>query len=128
MDGAHDFHDFSAKLQQASLLPQVVDYVRWRQAVQQAEAEGSEPPTPPDAAPVSINLDLTTACNFQCDHCIDWDILNTGVKHKEEELLDSLRNMAQRGMRSVILIGGGEPTVYPRFVEIVRYLKQELKQ
>ncbi len=31
-------------------------------------------------------------------------------------------------MKSVILIGGGEPSVYPRFVEVVRYLKQELNQ
>jgi len=128
MDGAHDFHDFSAKLLQQSLWPQVVDYVRWRAECQAAEKEGRPEPTPPDAAPISINLDLTTACNYQCDHCIDWDILNTGVKHKEDELRDSLAHMAQRGMRSVILIGGGEPTVYPRFVDIVRYLKQDLKQ
>ena len=25
--------------------------------------------------------------------------------------------MAERGLRSVILIGGGEPTLYPRFAE-----------
>ncbi|MCE9553826.1 MAG: radical SAM protein [Planctomycetes bacterium] len=128
MDGAHDFHDFSAKLLQQSLLPHVVDYIRWRAACDAAVAENRPLPTPPDAAPISINLDLTTACNYQCDHCIDWDILNTGVKHKEDELRSSLAEMAKRGMRSVILIGGGEPTVYPRFVDIVRYVKQELKQ
>ncbi|MSQ97205.1 MAG: radical SAM protein [Gemmataceae bacterium] len=128
MDGAHDFHDFSAKLLQQSLWPQVVDYIRWRAACDTAQTENQPSPTPPDAAPISINLDLTTACNYQCDHCIDWDILNTGVKHKEDELRTSLAEMTKRGMRSVILIGGGEPTVYPRFVDIVRYLKQELKQ
>lgn len=128
MDDIHDFHNFSAKLTQDSLWPQVVDYVRWQAAAQQAEETGSEPPTPPDWAPISINLDLTTACNYRCDHCIDWDILNTGVKHKEDELRDSLRNMAERGMKSVILIGGGEPTVYPRFADMVQYLKQDLKQ
>jgi wyosine [tRNA(Phe)-imidazoG37] synthetase (radical SAM superfamily) len=128
MDGAHDFHDFRAKLLQESLWPYVVDYVRWRAASNAARASQTEQPVPPDAAPLSINLDLTTACNYQCDHCIDWDILNTGVKHKEDELRSSLREMAKRGMRSVILIGGGEPTVYPRFVDIVRYLKRDLKQ
>ena len=128
MDGAHDFHNFSAKLMQESLLPQVIDYVQWQVESRKATAEGRELPTPPDQAPISINLDLTTACNYRCDHCIDWDILNTGVKHKEDELRDSLREMAQRGMRSVILIGGGEPTVYPRFVEMVQFLKEELHQ
>ena len=128
MDEIHNFHDFNSKLTQASLLPRVVDYVKWRQAVLAAERDGTAAPTPPGWAPVSINLDLTTACNYRCDHCIDWDILNTGVKHDEQVLHDSLREMAQRGMRSVILIGGGEPTVYPRFVDNVRYLKQELGQ
>ncbi len=128
MDGAHDFHDFSSKLTQQSVLPRVVDYVRWQLELKKARDEDREPPLPPDAAPVSINLDLTTACNYRCDHCIDWDILNTGVKHNEDELRDSLRNLAERGMRSVILIGGGEPTVYPRFVEMVRFLKQDLGQ
>ena len=128
MDEIHEIHDFRGKLKQASVFPQIVDYVRWRQAVARAEIEERPMPAPPDWAPISINLDLTTACNYRCDHCIDWDILNSGVKHKEDELRDSLREMAGRGMKSVILIGGGEPTVYPRFVDIVRYLKQELRQ
>jgi wyosine [tRNA(Phe)-imidazoG37] synthetase (radical SAM superfamily) len=127
-DQIHEFHDFSAKLTQPSLLPRVVEYVSWQHALKTATANGGTPPTPPDAAPISINLDLTTACNYRCDHCIDWDILNSGVKHQEDELRASLKEMAARGLRSVILIGGGEPTVYPRFVEIVRFLKQELNQ
>ncbi len=128
MDEIHDFHNFGSKLQQVSLLPQVLDYVQWQQAVNDAEAAGEALPAAPQWAPISINLDVTTACNYRCDHCIDWDILNSGVKHKEEELFDSLKVMADRGLKSVILIGGGEPTVYPRFVDVVRFLKQELNQ
>ncbi|MDA7978387.1 MAG: radical SAM protein [Pirellulales bacterium] len=128
MDEIHEFHNFGSKLQQVSLLPQVLDYVAWQQEVKQAEAAGEPVPRVPEWAPISINLDLTTACNYRCDHCIDWDILNSGVKHKEEELFASLQEMADRGLKSVILIGGGEPTVYPRFVDVVRYLKQELNQ
>jgi hypothetical protein len=77
----------------------------------------------PDWAPLSINLDLTTACNYACDHCVDWDILNSGVNHDDRALRDSLRTMAERGLKSVILIGGGEPTVYPGFSGMVRHLK-----
>lgn len=123
MDDTHSYHDFSGKLTQASLLPQVIDYVRWQAAVRAGDTDAA----PPDAAPISINLDLTTACNYRCDHCIDWDILNSGVQHKEQALRDSLREMAARGLRSVILIGGGEPTMYPRFADVVRYLKQDLR-
>ena len=98
--------------------------MRWRRALGRARAEGREGPPPPDLAPISLNLDLTTACNYRCDHCIDWDILNTRHHHDDAELEASLRAMAERGLRSVILIGGGEPTLYPGFERIVRFAKQ----
>jgi organic radical activating enzyme len=31
--------------------------------------------------------------------------------------------MAEKGLRSVIVIGGGEPTVYPKFSESIRFMK-----
>ena len=116
-------HDFTAKLRQPSVAPQVAAYVEWRRELEAARAAGElDPPAPPHA-PISINLDLTTACNFACTHCIDWDILNSRHRHKEQELRDSIELMAQRGLRSVILIGGGEPTLYPRFASFVEFLK-----
>src|SRR5262245_48617136 len=77
----------------------------------------------PDWSPISINLDLTTACNYACDHCIDLEILNSGIAYEEQALRASLKEMAARGLKSVILIGGGEPTIYPGFVGFTRYLK-----
>lgn len=117
-------HDFAQKLQQPSLWPGVVDYVRWQQQRRAAVAAGQPEPAMPDRAPLSINLDLTTACNYACDHCIDWDILNSKVRHDDAELRASIERMAERGLRSVILIGGGEPTLYPGFVEFVAFLKR----
>ncbi len=124
MDGAHDYHNFQSKLLQRPAWNQVEKYVRWQQMAVAAESTGDKISPPQTMVPLSINLDLTTACNYRCDHCIDWDILNSGLKHKEEKLRDSLRELARHGMKSVILIGGGEPTIYPRFVEIVQYLKE----
>jgi len=120
----HAIHDFTAKLRQPSLTAHVAAYVSWQREVREARARGQEPPPPPALAPISINLDLTTACNYRCTHCIDWDILNTAHKHLEAELRDSIRLMSERGLRSVILIGGGEPTLYPRFPEFVKFLKE----
>lgn len=108
-------HDFARKLLQPETLPQVKQYVKWRAGL---ETEI------PDFAPVSINLDITTACNFACDHCVDMEILNTGIRYDHERLLDSLRLMAEKGLKSVIVIGGGEPTVYPKFVEAVLFMKE----
>ena len=98
---SHAIHDFSGKLRQPSVLPTVQAYVNWRRAVRKARAEGAaEPELPPEQAPISINLDLTTACNYRCDHCIDWDILNSRFKHEEKDLEDSLTRMAERGRRN----------------------------
>jgi sulfatase maturation enzyme AslB (radical SAM superfamily) len=117
-------HDFAQKLQQPSLWPKVLDYVKWQRAQRAAVAAGKPAPDMPDIAPLSINLDLTTACNYACDHCIDWDILNSKAKHEDQQLRDSIERMAERGLKSVILIGGGEPTLYPGFVSFVEFLKK----
>ena len=116
-------HDFGAKLRQPGLLPHVRAYVAWQRAVRDARRRGVEAPEMPPHAPLSINLDLTTACNYACDHCIDWEILNSGVNHDDARLRASMVEMAARGTKSVILIGGGEPTVYPGFVSFARFLK-----
>lgn len=116
-------HDFTAKLRQPTVLPTVIEYVAWRRKVEQARADGLPDPATPDLVPVSINLDLTTACNYKCDHCIDWDILNSPQKYDDTDLRNSLSLMAGKGLKSVILIGGGEPTLYPKFVEFVQFLK-----
>ena len=116
-------HDFAAKLRQRGTAGLVAEYVRWQRAQRAALARGETPPPLPRMAPISINLDLTTACNYACDHCIDWDILNTKHRHADDELRSSMTTMAARGLRSVILIGGGEPTLYPGFADFVGHLK-----
>ncbi|MEZ6015699.1 MAG: radical SAM protein [Planctomycetota bacterium] len=119
----HSIHDFAAKLRHPSVAPTLEAYVRWRRGVRRADELGGARPPAPATAPVSINLDLTTACNYRCTHCIDWDILNTKHRLAEADLRASLALMHERGLRSVILIGGGEPTLYPGFVGFVAFLK-----
>lgn len=110
-------HDFTAKLRQPSLLQYVKKYIAWQR--------GDGPPKTPNwLMPISINLDLTTACNFHCAHCIDLDTINTKERYNHEILLASLKNMAERGLRSAIIIGGGEPTLYQKFGEVIMFLKK----
>lgn len=120
-------HDFASKLTLPGAKEALDHYVRWQVAQRQAQpADAAEldPSKVPDFAPISINLDLTTACNYACDHCVDLDILNTGIRFDHDKLLSSLALMAERGLRSVIVIGGGEPTLYPKFEETIRFMKQ----
>ena len=119
-------HDFANKLTQPGASDALRHYVRWQVAQRSAadvDAASFDASRVPDFAPVSINLDLTTACNYQCDHCVDLDILNTGIRYDHDKLISSLGLMAERGLKSVIVIGGGEPTLYPKFAETIRYMK-----
>ncbi len=120
-------HDFAAKLIQPSAIEHLRAYVGWQREWRRRRAQGDSLEEvleqAVDHAPISINLDLTTACNYRCDHCVDMEILNTGIHHDRKALLDALTGLAESGLRSVILIGGGEPTLHPRFAEVVRHLK-----
>ena len=120
-------HDFSAKLRQPSVIDALKDYIHWQIQWREAYAEGQSIEdilaSSPKRAPLSINLDVTTACNYRCDHCVDMDILNTGIRYDHDKLKESLSTLMDRGLKSVIIIGGGEPTAYPGFADIVRHLK-----
>ena len=72
----HKEYDFGSKLRQASVIERLKDYIAWQRS---QEGSSSKHPLPP-YAPVSINLDLTSSCNFACPHCVDSAIINTG-KH-----------------------------------------------
>src|SRR5688572_9267475 len=118
-------HDFAGKFKHPQIVDRLKGYVRAQASMREAVKEGRtfDPAWLPEAAPISINLDITTACNYACDHCVDKEILNQPIKYDHQRLLDSLRVMTERGLRSVIVIGGGEPTVYPKFSETLRYMK-----
>ncbi|MCD6586888.1 MAG: radical SAM protein [Desulfobacteraceae bacterium] len=114
-------HDFSSKLRQSSVIGGLKKYIAWQRNAETPDNHHSVP----NMAPISINLDLTTACNFSCPHCVDSEITNTGESLDIEEIKQSLDTLKSRGLLSVILLGGGEPTLYNEFAEIVRYIKNK---
>jgi MoaA/NifB/PqqE/SkfB family radical SAM enzyme len=120
-------HNFLGKLVQPSVLPILRDYIRWQAEVRQNpdEDSASRDVSMPNQSPISVNLDPTSACNYSCPHCVDMDILNTGVQYDFKMLRESLSLMKGRGLRSVIAIGGGEPTLYREFEELVKFIKGE---
>jgi wyosine [tRNA(Phe)-imidazoG37] synthetase (radical SAM superfamily) len=115
----HRVHDFSAKLRQASVIESLRRYITW-----QREARKSpDGPVLPKHGPLSVNLDLTTACNFSCPHCVDSRLLNTGDYLDLDTIKRSIETLQKNGLRSVIIIGGGEPTIHKNFEEIVRFIR-----
>ena len=117
----HKEHDFSAKLRQASVIDRLKAYIEWRR--NRGKTDEANPM--PEFGPLSINLDLTTACNFACPHCVDSGIINTGEYLDIDTVKSSLDTLQPQGLLSVILLGGGEPMLHKDFEEIVRYIKNK---
>lgn len=117
-------HDFSAKLRQNSVIDTLRAYIAWQRAVRSGRPAGGLPPH----GPLSINLDLTSACNFACPHCVDSTIINTTSYLAHEDMRASIETLTDHGLRSVILIGGGEPTLHKDFEAVVRLLKEKRQQ
>lgn len=107
--------DFSSKLRQESTIERVRGYILWRRNPTNRR--------PPDFGPLSINLDLTSACNFSCPHCVDSKIINTGEYLRLGDVKRTIDVLHSHGLLSVILLGGGEPTLHRDFEEIVRSIK-----
>jgi wyosine [tRNA(Phe)-imidazoG37] synthetase (radical SAM superfamily) len=116
----HKEHDFSSKLRQSSVIERLKKYITWQRNAGITSAGNLLP----NLAPISINLDLTSACNFSCPHCVDSKIINTGEYLTIEDVTRSLDTLKSHGLLSVILLGGGEPTLHKDFGEIVNYIKR----
>ena len=112
-------HDFSSKLRQDATLQRLKDYIQWQR---KCGADASDRGLPV-FSPISINLDLTSACNFSCPFCVDSKLINAGKSLTLGEVKKTLDTLRSYGLLSVILIGGGEPTLHSDFGEIVRYIK-----
>jgi MoaA/NifB/PqqE/SkfB family radical SAM enzyme len=112
-------HDFGSKLRQDATLQRLKDYIEWQR---DCEIQGSGRGLPM-FSPISINLDLTSACNFSCHFCVDSRLINAGKTLALEKVKRTIDTLHSHGLLSVILIGGGEPTLHRDFGQIVRYIK-----
>jgi MoaA/NifB/PqqE/SkfB family radical SAM enzyme len=117
-------HDFNSKLRQNAILQRLKDYIQWQRRCGFDTLDRGLP----IFSPTSINLDLTSACNFSCPFCVDSKLINAGKSLALEEVKKTIHTLHSHGLLSVILIGGGEPTLHKDFGEIVRYIKSKKLQ
>ena len=117
-------HDFSSKLRQSTILQRLKEYIEWQRGCR-ADASDRELPM---FSPISINLDLTSACNFSCPFCVDSKLINAGKSLTLEHVKETIDTLHAHGLLSVILIGGGEPTLHKDFGKVLRYLKNKRLQ
>jgi len=78
--------------------------------------------------PITVELDITNACNFACIHCSrnskPKEKANSNDELSTKELLSIVDQCAQIGVVELILMGG-EPMTHPDFFKLVRYAKEK---
>ncbi len=71
---------------------------------------------------LAIRLETNTSCNLRCRYCYAQSGEDS-VKIADFNTLKRIISEAKElGIRSVVVIGGGEPTLYPNFRELIAYI------
>jgi MoaA/NifB/PqqE/SkfB family radical SAM enzyme len=91
----------------------------WRHQQQMFNYKSGDPNTV-----ISTHISPEGTCNLKCPYC--------SVTHRDTHSrldLDTIKryvlNLKKRGLKAVILTGGGEPTAYKHFNELIRWIKSE---
>ncbi len=74
------------------------------------------------ATPIVSHIMPTSMCNLSCGFCSVKDRKSHESLSLENDIVPFIEQLKERGLRAVILSGGGEPTIYPQFNELVSYL------
>jgi radical SAM protein with 4Fe4S-binding SPASM domain len=71
---------------------------------------------------LAIRLETNHTCNLNCRYCYAESGASLEHESTHETILDVIRQASDLGVESVVVIGGGEPTLYPRFRELVSFI------
>lgn len=72
---------------------------------------------------LSLELELSRACNLRCTYCY----ASSGVALADElslsEITSVIDQAAALGAKKIIIIGGGEPLLYPHLLTVIDYIR-----
>jgi len=71
---------------------------------------------------LSLRIETSRLCNLRCRYCYAESGKPLEDELPFETLAEVVSQAAGLGARSVVIIGGGEPTIYPRFRELVEHV------
>jgi radical SAM protein with 4Fe4S-binding SPASM domain len=78
-----------------------------------------------DPFPIYLEFGLTNNCNLKCTFCALDFLDKSKIAYLDRNMmLNTLKDMAEHGVRSVMYAGEGESTVHPNFVEFVTEAKR----
>ncbi|MBT6051501.1 MAG: radical SAM protein, partial [Candidatus Scalindua sp.] len=78
---------------------------------------------PDNLYPISVELSLTNGCNLDCVWCSDRDLRARQAGEMDFDVLKKLLlDLKQGGTKGIVIEGGGEPTIYKYFNEVVEFI------
>lgn len=78
----------------------------------------------PRSTVISTHISAEGRCNLRCPYC-SVTYRDTHSRIALPVIKQYVEDLMTRGLQAVILTGGGEPTLYPHFNELVQWLKKE---
>lgn len=69
---------------------------------------------------LALRIETSRACNLQCKYCDNESGAPLEDELSFEEITDVVDQACSLGAQSIVIIGGGEPTIYPHFQELVQ--------
>lgn len=73
---------------------------------------------------LTIRLETSRVCNLKCKYCCN----KSGQKLPDEISYNKIKELVieakKLGVKSIIVIGGGEPTIYPQFKELISFIHE----
>lgn len=73
---------------------------------------------------VTTHISPEGACNLKCPYC-SVTYRDTHSRIALSKIKQYVTDLKSRGLKAVILTGGGEPTLYPQFNELVQWIKND---
>jgi len=72
---------------------------------------------------ISTHISPTSKCNLSCSYC---SVKKRAKNQIELDVIkDYIDKLITRGLKAVIITGGGEPTLYPDFNPLIKWLRYE---
>ncbi len=73
---------------------------------------------------LSMEIEFSRICNFRCSYCYVEEKSGCGEELAREEIKDVILQAKALGARKIIILGG-EPSIYPHLVEMLRFIGNE---
>jgi len=74
--------------------------------------------------PITVEIDPINICNHRCGWCVS-SASHTGEILSLQRFRELVDEVIDRDAKSVVIKGGGEPTVHPEINEMFRYLQEK---